>query len=58
VIVQTAGYVRNKDEVYGAHPTITPEEIEEALAHYAAHQAEIDWYINANEEALVADERE
>ena len=56
VVVQTARYARSKAELYGAHPTITPEAIEEALAYYAAHRAEIDRYIKENDDALESDD--
>ena len=55
VIVETARYARSRDELYGAHPTITPDSIEEALAYYEAHREEIDGYIKENEDALTAD---
>ncbi len=55
VIVETARYARSKDELYGAHPTITPAAIEEALAYYETHREEIDAYIKENEDALTAD---
>lgn len=34
-----------------AFPHLTPEQIEEALAFYADHRAEIDEYILANDES-------
>lgn len=55
VIVQTARYARDKAELYGAHPTITPEAIEEALVYYDSHRQEIDQSIAENEDALTAD---
>ncbi len=55
VIVQTARYARDTVELYGAHPTITPEAIEEALAYYETHREEIDHFIKENEDALTAD---
>ncbi len=55
VIVQTARYSREKAEIYGAHPTVTPEAIEEALAYYQAHREEVDHYIKENEDALTTD---
>jgi uncharacterized protein (DUF433 family) len=55
VIVQTARYARDKAELYGAHPTITPAAIEEALAYYETHREEIDHAIKENEDALTAD---
>lgn len=55
VIVQTARDARDKAELYGAHPTITPEAIEEALAYYDTHRQEIDHSIKENEDALTAD---
>ncbi len=55
VIVQTARYARDRAELYGAHPTIAPEAIEEALAYYEAHREEIAQYIKENEDALTTD---
>ncbi len=55
VIVQTARYSRDTMELYGAHPTITPETIEEALAYYETHREEIDHFIKENDDALIAD---
>ncbi len=55
VIVQTARYSRDMAELYSAHPTVTPEAIEEALAYYETHRDEINQYIKENEDALTAD---
>ncbi|MGI8687747.1 MAG: DUF433 domain-containing protein [Thermomicrobiales bacterium] len=54
MIVQTARYSRDTAELYGAHPTITPEATEEALAYYETHWEEIDHFIEENEDALSA----
>lgn len=56
VIVETARYSRNKAELYGAHPTLTPAAIEEALAYYETHREEIDRSIKENEDALVSND--
>lgn len=55
VIVQTARYSRDMAELARAHPTVTPEAIEEALAYYETHREEINQYIKENEDALTAD---
>ncbi len=55
VIVQTACYARDTVELYGAHPTITPEAIEEAIAYYETHRGEIDHFIKENKDVLTAD---
>lgn len=39
-----------------AYPHLTHEEIEEAFAFYADHQAEIDQYIAENDAALISDD--
>lgn len=49
-VVLTNRYAPNAEYIYGAYPFVTRQEINEALAYYQDHQAEIDQYIAENED--------
>ncbi len=49
-VVLTNRYAPNAEYIYGAYPFVTRADIDEALAYYNDHRAEIDSCIAENED--------